>query len=405
VVELGPLHPDTTYHLKVLTPPDTASALANLAMRDDAYPPVADKNDEDAPGRREARLKDLKIELSYIVRDFHVHAHEVEFRTGMALRAPKPPPQPSARLLRSTTVLDPDGQEKPREDGKDEGERSGARNLGNLLLNNRIKPRAEDGEAAQAWESPTKGPSGASKFFPLPVHLLEVTWAPLSTVKKEGEEAEEESKAPPDKAPRYLVQRCFRDVEGRAKPSGWVHVYKGGSVACVDVVKPADVRDYCRHHGAHPGKDGGTKAKRGGDAARWESLRVSYRVCVWNEFGWSGFSPAGRVLLPLDGQSVGAEEGGESDPEDLHLDPEEFPYQLFGLEEDVLQKPEHFERPMRLPSIRLAGQRKGRGVLGRQRPALSADGKVWHAFLPVDAQALAKRRERLMRQRAQQGGR
>ena len=51
---------------------------------------------------------------------------------------------------------------------------------------------------------------------------------------------------------------------------------------------------------------------------------------------------------------------------------------------------------MALPSI----SRKYKPRVGKQLPALSAGGQVWHTYLPVDAAAIARRRERLMRYRA-----
>lgn len=131
-------------------------------------------------------------------------------------------------------------------------------------------------------------------------------------------------------------------------------------------------------------------------------LEVVYKVSACNTYGWSDFSDG--VGIHIDTTDIfrdtssnsGEQEGGLTSKElDRICEPkDQFPHFMLGLDENVLEKPEHFERSMRLPNI----SRKYKGAPVKQKPGMTE--RVWFSYIPVDAKTLVERRERLMKYRA-----
>jgi hypothetical protein len=168
-------------------------------------------------------------------------------------------------------------------------------------------------------------------------------------------------------------------------------VYKGAALGCVDVIRPQELHDHLLELRRRGGE--GLEDLQGSDV----QVELLYRVCAGNRFGWGGFSEIGTAtLVPCDSSVVREatpEEAEELDDRwEVQLD--DFPPWMLGLDEQTLQRPEHFERQLRLPCI----SRKYRPPVGTQKAALTSG--IWHSYLPVDPEALARRRERLMRYRA-----
>jgi hypothetical protein len=287
--------------------------------------------------------KEDVLELTYITNDFRFKGHTIEFLTHEPLATPAPPTDVTAVIIPHLSTITEDGLQ-------------------------------DKSLAKRLWQDQGRRPAGKG-FFPLHSRAIAVCWDPPHSNDKHIR--------------RYLVQRLVRHPTlPSPPPAEWLHVYKGPQPACIDVMRQSDLLTLVKDLRGR----GGDGADEAVETADWSFVEVLYRVAVANDFGWSGFSKPGRVRFPCGEMDLGVARW--EDPGDLHLDPSEFPPSLFGLDEEQIKRPEHFERQIRLPNI----SRKYRAPLAKQLPALTRG--VWHTALPIDAKKLAERRERLMKYRS-----
>jgi len=348
VMEIGPLKPETSYKVTLRIQQVVVDGLMGSLQDNDA---------------------DDIMQLTYMLTSLTDNDIALHFKTKAALEVPQPPGEVTAAIARRFTPVSVAKRDNNAKEKENELRVVAAPQL-HYNWAKVVGLRQSTGQAIK------KEPSQDDVYQSPHVTLIEVTWT-CSNNNNENDNAIDE----------FYVQRCLRHPDQKAPlhHDDWVYCYRGPNTGCVDMLREEEVRNYYSALRTRQGVEVGPSTPE---------VNLVYRVMAHNQFGWSRFSTAVGVVTVPCGDVILEED--KEDPHDLKLDPNEFPHHIFGLPPDVLDKPEHFERSMALPNI----SRKYKPRLGKQLPALSAGGQVWHAYLPVDAAAIARRRERVMRYRA-----